>query len=171
MRLYRLWAKLATCSKRKKHSFVSSGLECQSHDDASAPKNPGEGRIMLNGKRKTRTLLGGTLREKWKNWGQTVRVTGKELRKEHCKEKIFERGKSNGKKNDWEKWNKNYMKLEELKDTVQGHERDIVERICREREEDWRTGTAGKKCIGRWSGGSNVGVKQSLFYWENLGKL
>ena len=43
------------------HSFVSSSLPCRPRDDASAPRNPGEGRTSLKRKRKTRTLPGGTL--------------------------------------------------------------------------------------------------------------
>ena len=76
VRLGWLWAKLAVRGKRVEHSFVSSNLECWPHDDASAPRNPGEGRTSLKGereKRQTRMLPGGTLsRERWKNLRKTV---------------------------------------------------------------------------------------------------
>ena len=49
-----------------------------------------------------------------------------------------------------EKWNKKNRELEELKrryGTTDGTLWDIADRICQEREEDRRTGTAGRKCI------------------------
>ena len=52
----------------------------------------------------------------------------------------FWREKSNGKKSNWEKWNKNWKNWIE---TVRDHGRDI----CRERKDDWRAGTTGRQYI------------------------
>ena len=73
---------------REEHSFVSSSLESHPHDDASAPKNPGEERTSLKGKWKIRTPPDGTLRQRWKNFRKMVRVM--EPRTGHCKQNIFE---------------------------------------------------------------------------------
>ena len=53
---------LAARKNWEAHSFVSSSLEFQPDDGASAPRNPDGGRTSLKENRKTRTLPGGTLR-------------------------------------------------------------------------------------------------------------
>ena len=140
------------------HSFVNSSLECRSHDGASAPRNPGEGRTSLKGKGKTRTPPAGTLRERWKIWEWRYRLRNHERGTVNRKSLNFLNEKSNGKKSNWAKWNKN-MELEELERNGTrprtGH--------CRERELDWRMSTAGSKCIfGRWSGGNKFGSETEL---------
>ena len=65
--------------------------------DASAPRNP-----ILKGKRKTRTLPGGTLsRERWKNL--TMTIYGLRNHRRRTIGRTFLNGKSTRKKNNWEK--------------------------------------------------------------------